>query len=522
MFFAALAIFFFVIKDDYGLSWDEPTRWRSGDTKLDYYSELINSDNKWEIMQHSPKDVYPGLYDVPVALLRRYTEIDPISISRTANVVFGLLAVVATFLFSSLLAKTDGVSSSAKPWMPYVSVAILLSFPEFYGHIFINPKDIPFAATYVLGLYAIGRFAVALPSPRKFDSVFCGLTIGACMSARPPGVVLIAYGVLLVGSWMVLSRPRGVEVKVYGKLALHGMLIALLALLILVLFWPAAHRNPFASSIEAVDRLITFSNEIPVLFRGKVYDAGNTPYYYVVWMFLIKSPLYVLFLAAVSLGVVLMNLRRFKNGTIIDRKKALLLVLLVLAVIVPFAYVLLRQPAIHNGFRHMLYVLPVISLLLAFGIERVMDTCSIRVVRYGVWAGLGLAFLLSAIDHARLHPYQYINYNSLVGGASGSLNRYETEYWFTSGKEAIELLRSIDADDGDGSDGGVSLFATGPLQVIRPYLPEGWRLVDGSEEADYFLGNTQMRADLLVEGKEAGRIERGGLPILILKRVGNH
>jgi hypothetical protein len=39
-----------------------------------------------------------------------------------------------------------------------------------------------------------------------------------------------------------------------------------------------------------------------------------------------------------------------------------------------------------------------------------------------------------------LHPYEYTYFNSLVGGTDGASRRYETDYWCTSYREAMELI----------------------------------------------------------------------------------
>ena len=42
-----------------------------------------------------------------------------------------------------------------------------------------------------------------------------------------------------------------------------------------------------------------------------------------------------------------------------------------------------------------------------------------------------------------LHPYQYIYYNSFIGGPQGAFRRYETDYWMTSFREATAYVNSV-------------------------------------------------------------------------------
>jgi len=120
----------------------------------------------------------------------------------------------------------------------------------------------------------------------------------------------------------------------------------------------------------------------------------------------------------------------------------------------------------------------------------------------------------------RLHPYQYVFYNALVGGPAGSLGVYDTEYWFTSTRYAMEKLGemieegSLEQDEGEE----LGVWATGPQDVALWYLPDGLRLLpQGSGEAQLFIGNTHLMGHTLVEGRELFRIERVGLPIVVVK-----
>ena len=42
----------------------------------------------------------------------------------------------------------------------------------------------------------------------------------------------------------------------------------------------------------------------------------------------------------------------------------------------------------------------------------------------------------------RLHPFQYTYFNCLAGGVAGAAGKYETDYWLTSYKEAIEWIEA--------------------------------------------------------------------------------
>jgi len=64
-------------------------------------------------------------------------------------------------------------------------------------------------------------------------------------------------------------------------------------------------------------------------------------------------------------------------------------------------------------------------------------------------AGCLAALVLPVKDLAGLHPYQTTYFNALVGGVAGADGRYDTEYWLTSYREAIEWVNAHAAPRGD-------------------------------------------------------------------------
>ena len=55
---------------------------------------------------------------------------------------------------------------------------------------------------------------------------------------------------------------------------------------------------------------------------------------------------------------------------------------------------------------------------------------------------IGTCLLWDATTLVRLHPYEYLYYNSLVGGLEGASRRYDLDYWFGSMPEAIDHLEA--------------------------------------------------------------------------------
>ena len=71
----------------------------------------------------------------------------------------------------------------------------------------------------------------------------------------------------------------------------------------------------------------------------------------------------------------------------------------------------------------------------------------------------------------KLHPYQYIYYNSLVGGVNGAARQYELDYWGTSFKEAAEYINQNAPKDSQirviGPEGLFKLYARPDIIVTE-------------------------------------------------------
>lgn len=511
----ALATVLVVTRSDYGMSWDEMSRWTSGDNKLRYFEQVLGGDlSVWGT--GSGGSLYPGLFDLPLAAYAKYIGGDRVNAGHLYCIFFGVAAVAG----AGMLGRELG------GWRLAFWASLLLAVvPRFYGHAVFNPKDIPFAATYTWGLWGVLCVAKGFPAGGWGRWIAAGFLAGLAMASRLPGMIILAYlGGLVVyyfASQSILRRSQATLplasrdwIDGLGGFALAG----LLAYGVLMLFFPSSHHNPFADSTRVVSELHEFSTTIPVLFRGAVYDAGTTPWYYTLWMLGITTPTWQLLLlcggVAVAAWRIAATFRRCKWWDLETIRVGAIL----LGFGFPLIYLLIAQPAIHNGVRHFLFVFPPAAVLMALALtaltDRLQQQKGVRpAIVFGSFS-LGVVFNISAL--AQLHPYQYVFLNNLAGGPAAALGRYETEYWYTSMGEGMLRLDQWLADQPQPTT-PVRVLMTGPREIAEYQLPDGWTLVRPGEPADFFLGNTQFSGDLLVEGPEIIVIERMGLPILVIK-----
>lgn len=506
---------------DYGMGWDEPTRWRSGDAKVAYYQELISSENRAELIHGVGPDRYPGLFDMSLSLLHQWTGWDRFLLGHYWAWGFGLVGLLALWFAAKRL-------GGAK--LAFWASLFLVLTPSFYGHWFHNPKDIPFAATYMLALAALLRIADVLPEVRWRSILLFGSALGLVLSVRIAGLVMLGYFACLLGFFFIRAWAGREESgmrsglggllethgKSLGKLILVGLGSAGVGLIILLVWWPAGHKNIFSASGSTFQALHTSASDIPLLFRGRFYQSADTPFYYAVWMTAVKSPESLLILLGAATAALVGGVRKGPRRFL--ARLSLPWAVVALGGLFPLAYLSVTAPALHNGVRHFLFIFPPLCILAAGGWLWLLECFPLdRAYRVGLIVRLLIPGLLlvQAFQLAALHPYQYVYHNALAGGPSGSYGHYETEYWFTSTRHGLEWLEeNVGVDPGDGP---VRIFVTGPWQVAEPFLPDGMRLTSDLETADYLLVNTQMLMDQQIEGRHVHVIERMGLPILYIR-----
>jgi hypothetical protein len=221
-----------------------------------------------------------------------------------------------------------------------------------------------------------------------------------------------------------------------------------------------------------------------VLFAGQVYRAYDLPRRYL--------PFFLLFaLTEFVWPVFLLALARAARTLLQDRRRLLQVMLLLAWFGIPFAYVLLRRPPMYDGMRHFLFILPPVFVLAALSFELLFRLLG----RPALNAVLALAILLPGlIGIARLHPYEYTYYHSFIGGTGGAFRHYETDYWLTCYKDAVEAFSQKET-------GPVKLYVHREPDVAAPYAAPNVSVLDERGEksqitsGDFVLVNTRTNED---------------------------
>jgi hypothetical protein len=294
-----------------------------------------------------------------------------------------------------------------------------------------------------------------------------------------------------------------------------------IAYFMMILAWPWAALSPL-NPIRGLLAFSEFHYGIRTAFAGTIYQMADVPRLYIPTYILIRLPLLTLLAAGLAMTLPLLR----PSATDAQRLRQRDVALLSLMVTFPVAcQVILHGPAF-TGLRHFLFVIPPIAALAGIGLDRVISLLGNRGRAFASvgFAALTACFTWDAITLVRLHPYEYLYYNSLVGGLQGASRRYDLDYWFDAMPEAIGQLeayvRSTAPSDSNWPERVYSVAVCGERlefdkAVTLPQLH--WDFKPEWRQSEFFIAPTQMNCDEDLDGKIVGTVERLGVPIAYVK-----
>ncbi len=310
-----------------------------------------------------------------------------------------------------------------------LAVVMLMLSPRFFAEGHYNNKDIVLFSLVLLTLWQALRL---IKRPRWDAGLLFALAGAVATNTKIIGLALWGLCGLAVVVQLILSK----------KFSTHVLWIGMGTLLSFGLFYglltPALWQDLGAYLGYALQNASQFSRwKGYVLFRGSVFSTGvhPLPWYYLPYMMLVSTPLWVWLSLAVGQGAALRRtLRRSSDPSRIP------LLLCTLLWLVPFAYSLLFHTFVYNGWRHFYFLYGPMLALAAYGLSRAWAHLHRRKrLRRLLATLLCLCLLLTAGSMVLNHPYQYAYYNPWV--LSKDINTFlERDWWNLSITNALERL----------------------------------------------------------------------------------
>ena len=415
---------------DYGLGWDDYTHAEYADLLLKMYGSGFKDTGA---LSFANLYMYGGGFDMAAALLHKVIPLELFETRRLVGAIVGIIGLAVTW---RLARRVGG------PLAGLAALLLLALCPTFYGHMFMNPKDAPFAVAMVILMLGLVRLAEEYPAPSPRTILIVGLGAGLSLGSRVLGGLALLYAVIgflpLFAEEIRMQGPREAARRLahVGYVLLPGLV---LGYLVMGLIWPWSIievGNPF--------RALTyfsafFEKPWKEMFDGALVSVPDMPWSYLPTLFALQMPEVLLALFIAGVGGTLFALSR---RDVTAQRKTILLMLTTAATL-PLLIAMVKRPALYNGIRHFIFVIPPMTILagtaFAWGVDRLKENrrhwqpVAVAVFVFGL--------MLPLTEMIRLHPYQYTHFNHIAGTVRGADDLFMLDYWGLALKQASDGLR---------------------------------------------------------------------------------
>jgi len=478
--FLIVGVLIFATFQDYGISWDEMLQNVYGIKLLEYYTSGFENLGAFN---YSNLYLYGGFFDLVAAAFNR---VSPFGVYETRHLLGGLIFLVGLIGGWRLTHLLAGKRAAL------IALVCLATTPLLYGHAFINPKDSPLAWLLIWVIYFGCRILMAPERASTGTIVGFGISLGLALGTRVIAVAFPAYiaAVLCFSMWVQNFEARrahtvGHQAWLYARPLIFAAPIALVPM---AMFWPWSVQSPL-NLLRAAEVFSNFEWRPLVLWGGQLLQSTNLPSGYITQILFLQLPEYVLvgcILTMIAAGVAV-----YRGGiSLFATGKGRSYLFLALSAMVPVVAFMIMRPVAYNGIRHFLFVVPPLVILAGIGLDRALSTFAARGRTLTAGASLLLVFGIAwqIFSMVRVHPYEYVSYNSIIDGIRGAENRFELDYWGTSLAEASRGLADFVAKN-HLTDGGkkAKVFVCGDRTSAEYFLPKNIEVTDKLSLADFYM-----------------------------------
>jgi 4-amino-4-deoxy-L-arabinose transferase-like glycosyltransferase len=427
---AAVAVIAGLTFRDYGLGWDDYTHAEYADLLLRMFGSGFKDT---AALSFANLYMYGGGFDMVAALLHKVIPLELFETRRLVGAVVGVIGLAVTWRLGRRIGG---------PLAGLASLLLLALCPIFYGHMFMNPKDAPFAVAMIILMLGLVRLAEEYPQPSPRTILIVGLGAGLSLGTRILGGLALVYAVIgFMPLFLEELRTEGLRESVRRFAYVVYVLLPGLVLgyLVMGLIWPWSIMEP-GNPFEALTYFSHFFEKPwKEMFDGAIVSVPDMPWSYLPTLFALQLPEVMLVL---MFGAVIGTFALLPRREVPARRKTILL-MLTLAATLPLAIAMVKRPALYNGIRHFVFVIPPMAVLggVAFGWAMERLRANHRTWQPVVLATFCFGLALSLAEMIRLHPYQYTHFNHIAGTVRGADDRFMLDYWGLALKQASDELR---------------------------------------------------------------------------------
>ena len=420
-----------MVHGDYGSTCDEPVGSIYGKAVLDYITGHTTYDELTHTPGMSANMIYyaPGV-DLFCATLAQWLHADIFQLRHTVQ------GLIWAAMFYPVCALGRRLAGRLGAWF---SGLALLGMPGLFGQAFNNPKDLPLACASIWLLHV----AVAVAARRKPGPMVIlplALAIGLVLCARPGAWFLCAPVALLpLVAWLRAYRITGeARLQVAVRPLAWLMIAGGVGWVLMVLPWPSAWRSPLWHPLDSMRLAAHFKESYAVLFKGQLVQSAHLPWDYMLDYIMLTLPLPILLLAILGHASLWQKVKQSSARTAAVLGTGFVIWF-------PLAMFLVLRMNVYNGMRHFLFVLPPLAVVAGVAAADGFRYLRPRVPAMVLLPVVVVALLSAVPAMVRLHPYESVYYNMLAGPKATLIERYETDYWFSSYREAAGWINERQA-----------------------------------------------------------------------------
>lgn len=479
---------------DYGLSTDEFNTDDYGPKALAWYASGFADRSQFETVEEYLW-MYGPWFQILVAAVQSLGLANPLTVRHATTFLFGLAGIAAVVPLARL---------TVGRWAGLTALTLCLLTGYLYGNLFFAPIDVPFLFAMSWSTLSI-VLMVRQEVPSWGLTLATGLATGLAIATRTGGVITHAYlvgGMSLCALETLLRHGRAG----YGQLrriALHTLLVILIAWLTAIALWPWLQiGNPLTQFLEAYRHFETLDTSFDFQNWGRRTFTDNVPAWYIPGQLLARLPEGFLVLLLLGIAVWISAAASWIRAALgalhrsgiaglrpVAAELAVSRAVLVVGVAAfgPIAVLILKGSTLYDGIRHVLFVIPMLAIVAARGLTSLLPFLRrlpiVSVALGGAYtAAIGATLVI-------LHPLEYIAMNSLAGGVAGAYGRFDLDYWSMAVPEALRRLEHrIDAEGRfAGNPPRVLVCLAWREQLAGVMVPRNWIAETHLDKADYLI-----------------------------------
>ena len=345
-------------------------------------------------------------------------------------------------------------------------------------------------------------------------SFFMGFGLGTRASffiiTLPAGIAAIAF--------LIKNNKNHSRYLIYKKIFIDFIIFFTISFTLMVSAWPHVLDTFFNGGLYLIRDTIFGSIKWLMgptleLINGNIYETNNTPRTYILSFLLFREPIYFLILLFTFPILFIIDKKFFISKFTNFEKKILVTVSII---IFPIFLAILLKIKLYNGIRLFLFITPFLSLLSAISLYYILKNIKKNFFVKTLFLSFIIFFILFLQRFTYLTPYHYDYSNFLKFNFINTEKLYIHDYWTTSYKELMQLIKKNPKIKKIKTD-----FCGGDLQMIK-FLSNKYAdkkiVYTPYAEADYIIMINTLSTN--VENKSSCYDIHPGKNIVVVKRLG--